>query len=57
MGSLGSLRQWPQFVYALVFCLAATSVVANTPYIYASPPPPPYIYKSPPPPSPSPPPP
>ncbi|KAL6564716.1 hypothetical protein OROMI_016166 [Orobanche minor] len=57
-------------VYAVAFCLIATSVAAADkpygygsppsfppPFVYISPPPLPYIKKSPPPPSPSPPPP
>ena len=43
-----------QMIYALAFCVVATSVVAKEPYYYKSPPPP---LKSSPPPSPSPPPP
>ncbi|GMN68712.1 hypothetical protein TIFTF001_037765, partial [Ficus carica] len=58
MATLGQPRYWSRLVYALAFCLVATSVVADyKPYIYASPPPPthvvhrPYLYKSPPPPN------
>ncbi|EEF26593.1 hypothetical protein RCOM_1959270, partial [Ricinus communis] len=49
---------WSPIIHAIVFCLAAIAVVADKPYIYASPPPPhhpkdyaspPYYYKSPPP--------
>ncbi|KAL2507129.1 nascent polypeptide-associated complex subunit alpha [Forsythia ovata] len=48
--------QWLLIIYAMAFCLAATSIAAYKPYTYASPPPPhyykhrPYVYKSPPPP-------
>ncbi|GFY98913.1 hypothetical protein Acr_13g0003140 [Actinidia rufa] len=40
MGSPRKPGQLPQFIYALVFCLVATMLVATKPYVYASPPPP-----------------
>ncbi|GMN69905.1 hypothetical protein TIFTF001_053541, partial [Ficus carica] len=56
MGTLGQPRHWPRLVYALAFCLVATSAIADyKPYVYESPPPPehvvdkPYLYNSPPP--------
>ncbi|PWA45374.1 hypothetical protein CTI12_AA518380 [Artemisia annua] len=64
MGSFGMLRHWPQVVYAFVFLLLATIVIADKPYGYSSSnhngyklppvkhtiPKSPYVYKSPPPP-------
>ncbi|XP_058766420.1 sulfated surface glycoprotein 185-like [Vicia villosa] len=64
MRSSVGLRQWSQLIYAIAFCIIASSVAADDKPYYESQPPyayklslPTYIYNSPPPPSLSPPPP